>query len=309
MNSGVLDHEGTSINSGHYVTEMKHTNEWLLCNDTSVSPIHFQDVVSIHNYILLFKKKESSSAPFIPYHSPPSFIPTHEWQEVLPGQGVPPGCHSKMFMDGSEKVYAKLLGDKNNDKSSFRPCVNNLKSTNINRKNSPDYIETLFSTPNEYKENENNIKNISNNEDCEQLCENNTTQSNNLSGMGNSQSYLRNPDLTHSKNNYKYLEETCKLCMDSTMHSCQLCNKSVCNFCTEPVDENEMKRKHKSGDIRCKTQQKIGENSEHLKKIKDTNNNFSKPSATQSNLISIDTSTFSSSQRGTTQKENKIISK
>ena len=103
---GVLDHQGTSINSGHYITKMKNNDEWLLCNDTNISPIDFQDVVTTDNYILLFKKKENSlhPSPTIPIPISPSFIPpfipTHEWQEVLPGQGVPPGCHSKIFIDG-----------------------------------------------------------------------------------------------------------------------------------------------------------------------------------------------------------------
>ena len=50
-------------------------------------------------------------------------------------------------------------------------------------------------------------------------------------------------------------EETCPLCKDSTMHKCTVCLKFVCNFCTEPADtENEMTRKHKVGDKRCKVQ-------------------------------------------------------
>ena len=46
--------------SGHYVTKLKSSEcQWLLCNDLSVSPISFEDVISKDNYILLFKKKDT----------------------------------------------------------------------------------------------------------------------------------------------------------------------------------------------------------------------------------------------------------
>ena len=57
---GVLDHQGTTVMSGHYVTKLKSSDcQWLLCNDLSVSPISFEDVISKDNYILLFKKKDT----------------------------------------------------------------------------------------------------------------------------------------------------------------------------------------------------------------------------------------------------------
>ena len=46
-------------------------------------------------------------------------------------------------------------------------------------------------------------------------------------------------------------KESCNLCKNSKMHNCQICKKPVCNFCTEPFDDNEMKRKHFENDPRC----------------------------------------------------------
>ena len=41
------------------------------------------------------------------------------------------------------------------------------------------------------------------------------------------------------------------------MHNCTECGKPVCNFCTVPAcKEDEMKRKHKIGDMRCNIQKK-----------------------------------------------------
>ena len=48
----------------------------------------------------------------------------------------------------------------------------------------------------------------------------------------------------------------CKLCDSATQHSCTKCLKPVCNlFCSEqdPNSSNEMVRRHKQNDPRCKT--------------------------------------------------------
>ena len=52
------------------------------------------------------------------------------------------------------------------------------------------------------------------------------------------------------------------------MHECQVCKKPVCNFCTEPFDDNEMRRKHKINDPRCIQVQDITKKMEtsHTKK-------------------------------------------
>ena len=46
--------------------------------------------------------------------------------------------------------------------------------------------------------------------------------------------------------------EHCGRCRESTQHHCQVCGKPVCQIgCTEPIDDNEYRRKHLDGDPRC----------------------------------------------------------
>ena len=44
-----------------------------------------------------------------PGTKPPRFVPSYEWQRVLPGQAVPPGLWIKMDISSGAN-YAKLMG-------------------------------------------------------------------------------------------------------------------------------------------------------------------------------------------------------
>jgi hypothetical protein len=44
-----------------------------------------------------------------PGTKPPRFVPSYEWQRVLPGQAVPPGLWIKMDIS-SGATYAKFIG-------------------------------------------------------------------------------------------------------------------------------------------------------------------------------------------------------
>ena len=102
---GTLDHRGTTITSGHYVSKiLSEEGQWLLCNDLSVVPISFEEVVCRDNYILLFKKKNKDSLF-------PDFIPSFEWQEMQPWQSVPRGCHVMMDISGSGRRMGRIIPD------------------------------------------------------------------------------------------------------------------------------------------------------------------------------------------------------
>ena len=97
---GTLDHQGSTIKSGHWVTNlMTEGGQRILCSDDHISQT--DSVISSDNYILLYKKKDKT----LQY---PQFIPTSEWQELQPWQSVPPGCHVRMALDGSGKRMARL---------------------------------------------------------------------------------------------------------------------------------------------------------------------------------------------------------
>ena len=94
---GALNHQGNTISSGHFVSYVRSENgPWLLCNDTSITTTYLDKVISADNYILLYSKVKA--------HTIPEFIPTTEWQEVLPGQSVPPGCHTQINMGGKNSA-------------------------------------------------------------------------------------------------------------------------------------------------------------------------------------------------------------
>ena len=204
---GVLDHIGTTINSGHYITKIRsEEDQWLLCNDQFVGPISADNIISANNYILLFKKKTNETLP--------DFVPTWEWQELKPGQSVPSGCHVKMDLGGSGRRMAKLNGEKRDHMQSqhTNPSPSGLYATKYNL-----------------------IPEISNESDPHCNVQDETLD------------YISNEPSSPASTT-----KTCNLCINSSMHHCQICMKPVCNFCTEPVGEDEMKRKHKNGDQNCK---------------------------------------------------------
>ena len=59
---GVLDHWGSTLKAGHYVTHLKtESGQWFLYNDTQVQHSSLNDANSKENYILLLKRKTVSS--------------------------------------------------------------------------------------------------------------------------------------------------------------------------------------------------------------------------------------------------------
>ena len=57
-----LDHIGRTIQNGHYVSKVRHTDgSWKLYNDTGVSTISDLGVVSSDNYFLMYRKKSGSN--------------------------------------------------------------------------------------------------------------------------------------------------------------------------------------------------------------------------------------------------------
>ena len=59
-----LDHRGSTISSGHYVTYTKQdTGTWLQHNDTTITPALLDQVNTGDNYILLYKKKTTPVTP------------------------------------------------------------------------------------------------------------------------------------------------------------------------------------------------------------------------------------------------------
>merc|ERR1712127_617931 len=104
-----LDHQGSSISSGHWVSKLRtESGQWVLCSDDHVRET--DTAVSENNYILLFKKESS-------VNEYPDFIPSFEWQELQPWQSVPRGCWVRMALDGSGMRMAKLQGDSETEKA------------------------------------------------------------------------------------------------------------------------------------------------------------------------------------------------
>ena len=59
---GVLDHLGSTLKAGHYVTYLKSDlGHWFLYNDSEVTHSSLKEANTKENYILLFKKKISAS--------------------------------------------------------------------------------------------------------------------------------------------------------------------------------------------------------------------------------------------------------
>ncbi|KAJ0409763.1 hypothetical protein ATCC90586_001076 [Pythium insidiosum] len=52
----------------------------------------------------------------------PEFVPTEEWQEILPGQSIPPGLHVRMNLETGKKE-AKLITDDDDESEAVDPNV------------------------------------------------------------------------------------------------------------------------------------------------------------------------------------------
>ena len=56
---GIVDHRGSTIQSGHYVAFVKNQNgQLVLCDDNKISPVTLEKAVSKNNYVILLKKSE-----------------------------------------------------------------------------------------------------------------------------------------------------------------------------------------------------------------------------------------------------------
>ena len=63
---GVLDHQGTSQHSGHWLTWVRCSEAaggWLRCDDSSVEPTTLEKVMNRNNYILAYQKQSNRSSP------------------------------------------------------------------------------------------------------------------------------------------------------------------------------------------------------------------------------------------------------
>ena len=97
----IADHIGTVIENGHYVASVKYGETWYRCNDEAVHNLEEQYINTEENYIFVYKK---ITGPIIP-----SFIPTSDWQEIIPGQAIPGGCEASLDMSGTGKTFARML--------------------------------------------------------------------------------------------------------------------------------------------------------------------------------------------------------
>ena len=81
----VSNHIGSTIASGHFVTCTKLFGDtWTICNDAQYTAMSEDDLGSPNNYLYVYQKLS------------PIFKAKSFWQEVIPGQAVPHGCHVKM---------------------------------------------------------------------------------------------------------------------------------------------------------------------------------------------------------------------
>ena len=51
---GVIEHRGPSINAGHYISYVKHKEQWLCLNDRSVTRVSAEEVHQKQAYILFY---------------------------------------------------------------------------------------------------------------------------------------------------------------------------------------------------------------------------------------------------------------
>ena len=51
-----VDHSGKSTNSGHYTSHIYKDGFWFYCNDGSVTPCTFEDVINKNNYLFMFER-------------------------------------------------------------------------------------------------------------------------------------------------------------------------------------------------------------------------------------------------------------
>lgn len=54
----VVNHEGRSIDSGHYTSIVRHSkNHWVKCDDLNLTPFSIEKVLSSEGYLLFYHKK------------------------------------------------------------------------------------------------------------------------------------------------------------------------------------------------------------------------------------------------------------
>jgi len=54
----VVNHEGRSIDSGHYTSIVRHSkNHWVKCDDLNLTPFSIDKVLSSEGYLLFYHKK------------------------------------------------------------------------------------------------------------------------------------------------------------------------------------------------------------------------------------------------------------
>lgn len=54
----VVNHEGRSIDSGHYTSIVRHSkNYWVKCDDLNLTPFNIDKVLSSEGYLLFYHKK------------------------------------------------------------------------------------------------------------------------------------------------------------------------------------------------------------------------------------------------------------
>ena len=56
----IISHEGSSKDSGHYITHRKNENdEWILCNDYQITRSSLVEANSKNNYVILFLRVDN----------------------------------------------------------------------------------------------------------------------------------------------------------------------------------------------------------------------------------------------------------
>lgn len=54
----MVNHEGRSIDSGHYTSIVRHSkNHWVKCDDLNLTPFNIDKVLSSEGYLLFYHKK------------------------------------------------------------------------------------------------------------------------------------------------------------------------------------------------------------------------------------------------------------